>query len=86
LAASARAQINAEHPVGWRNDGTGQFPGANPPTTWQRVSKAMEGLRSQAAKPGDGPSGVPMSDGVIRQWLGSNKSSNKRGRESLFVQ
>ncbi|MBI3828762.1 MAG: hypothetical protein HY291_04555 [Planctomycetes bacterium] len=24
------------HPVGWRGDGTGQFPGATPPTTWSR--------------------------------------------------
>jgi outer membrane protein assembly factor BamB len=26
----------AEHPVGWRGDGTGRYPGAEPPTTWQR--------------------------------------------------
>jgi outer membrane protein assembly factor BamB len=25
-----------DHPVGWRGDGTGRFPGANPPTTWER--------------------------------------------------
>src|SRR4051812_37465751 len=24
------------HPVGWRGDGTGRFPGATPPTTWSR--------------------------------------------------
>jgi len=24
------------HPVGWRGDGTGHFPGATPPTTWSR--------------------------------------------------
>src|SRR5258708_38663172 len=24
------------HPVGWRGDGTGQVPGATPPTTWSR--------------------------------------------------
>jgi outer membrane protein assembly factor BamB len=24
------------HPVGWRGDGTGHFPGATPPTTWTR--------------------------------------------------
>src|SRR5258708_7345319 len=27
------------HPVGWRGDGTGQFPGATPPTTWSRGEK-----------------------------------------------
>ncbi len=26
------------HPVGWRGDGTGQFPGATPPTTWSRAA------------------------------------------------
>jgi outer membrane protein assembly factor BamB len=24
------------HPVGWRGDGTGHYPGATPPTTWSR--------------------------------------------------
>ena len=23
-----------EHPIGWRGDGTGRYPGATPPTTW----------------------------------------------------
>jgi outer membrane protein assembly factor BamB len=27
---------SATHPVGWRGDGTGQFPGATPPTIWSR--------------------------------------------------
>ena len=27
------------HPVGWRGDGTGHFPGATPPTTWSRSEK-----------------------------------------------
>ena len=26
------------HPVGWRGDGTGHFPGATPPTTWSRAT------------------------------------------------
>jgi outer membrane protein assembly factor BamB len=26
----------AEHPVGWRGDGTGRYPAAQPPTTWHR--------------------------------------------------
>jgi len=25
---------SSEHPVGWRGDGTGCYPGANPPTVW----------------------------------------------------
>src|SRR5690349_7490574 len=28
-----------EHPVGWRGDGTGRFPGATPPTTWSRTDQ-----------------------------------------------
>jgi outer membrane protein assembly factor BamB len=26
----------AENPVGWRGDGTGRYPGATPPTVWER--------------------------------------------------
>jgi outer membrane protein assembly factor BamB len=25
---------SAEHPIGWRGDGTGCYPGATPPTVW----------------------------------------------------
>ena len=33
---SAEFHPSPTHPVGWRGDGTGQFPGATPPTTWTR--------------------------------------------------
>ena len=60
----------AETSVGWRGDGTGRFPDADPPVTWGRVSNAVKGLRFQARKPKDAePAGKPMPDGVIREWL-----------------
>src|SRR5438045_9620918 len=55
--------------VGWRGDGSGRYPGATPPTTWGRVSKAVQGLRTKASRPGDADRGDPMADGVIREWL-----------------
>lgn len=63
--------FSAESTIGWRNDGSGKFPAADPPTLWARVSKAVQGLRYQAAKPKDaGPdSAKPMLDGVVREWL-----------------
>lgn len=60
----------ATQPTGWRGDGTGKYPDADPPTRWGRVSRAVAGLRFQAAKPADaGPGGRAMSDGVVREWL-----------------
>jgi len=60
----------AEVAIGWRGDGTGRFPKANPPVTWSRVSGPMKGLRFQARKPvPDTAAGVAMPDGVIREWL-----------------
>ena len=56
--------------VGWRGDGSGVYPKVDPPIHWQRVSKAVAALRVRAEPPkGDGPSGQPMPDGVIRKWL-----------------
>jgi outer membrane protein assembly factor BamB len=28
-----------ERPIGWRGDGTGRYPGATPPTSWERTKK-----------------------------------------------
>jgi outer membrane protein assembly factor BamB len=55
--------------VGWRGDGTGRYPAATPPLTWDRVSKAVRALRCQAGKPKMAETGVSMADGVIREWL-----------------
>ncbi len=62
--------VAADSAIGWRGDGSGKFPDADPPVTWGRVSKAIKGLHVQARKPeGTGPAGKPMLDGVIRDWL-----------------
>ncbi|HLX59966.1 MAG TPA: PQQ-binding-like beta-propeller repeat protein [Planctomycetota bacterium] len=59
-----------ENAIGWRGDGTGRFPDADPPINWGRVSAEVKGLRFQAAKPAnDQPAGTAMSDGVVREWL-----------------
>src|ERR1051326_6687870 len=56
-------------PVGWRGDGSGKYPSATPPTTRGRVSKPARGLRYQASRPKPSDAGLPMPDGVIRDWL-----------------
>ncbi|MCY3024215.1 MAG: PQQ-binding-like beta-propeller repeat protein, partial [Planctomycetota bacterium] len=63
------AAVAAEPAIGWRGDGTGRFPSADPPATWGRVSKSVKGLRCQARKPKDADRGTPMPDGVAREWL-----------------
>src|SRR5689334_16879526 len=54
---------------GWRGDGTGRYPSAAPPLTWGRVSRALQGLRFHAARPGPQEAGSPMPDGIVREWL-----------------
>ncbi len=33
---SIKSIPSVEHPIGWRGDGTGRYPGATPPTSWER--------------------------------------------------
>ncbi len=68
LVGSAWSEAG-EATVGWRGDGSGQYPSADPPLHWGRVSKTVKGLHFQAAKPKDSDTGAPMADGVIREWL-----------------
>src|SRR5260221_14344565 len=56
--------------IGWRGDGSGRYPAATPPTTWGRVSKAIQGLRMKASNPADSDRAEPLAAGVIRPWLG----------------
>jgi outer membrane protein assembly factor BamB len=39
VAIAAMSSPAAEQVVGWRGDGTGRYPEANPPTTWSRTEK-----------------------------------------------
>ncbi len=64
VCASADGQT-----TGWRGDGSGCYPNATPPTTWESTV-SLKGLLWQAAKPKDDqPAGKPLDDGVIREWL-----------------
>lgn len=55
-------------PTGWRGDGTGQYPAADPPLHWSRISTAVEDLRFSTSQPAP-DTAAPMPDGVARQWL-----------------
>jgi len=78
--------------TGWRGDGSGVYPNANPPVIWQRASPALTGLRFQAQPPkSDTPTGTLMSDGIIREWLmlgPVNTEKNEDGKliDSLLVE
>ena len=64
LVVSADAQV-----VGWRLDGSGCYPDANPPRRWVGAV-SLKGLTYQAAKPkGDAPAGKSLEGGIIRSWL-----------------
>ena len=54
---------------GFRGDGTGTYPDADPPVAWSRSSAGIRGLRFTATKPLAAESGTAMADGVIREWL-----------------
>ena len=58
---------SAEHPVGWRGDGTGHFPGATPPLTWGRT---LDGRSSnivwETPMPSDsGASAIVVGDKIL---------------------
>ena len=61
---------SADHPVGWRGDGTGRFPGADPPVTWGRTVKGFyAGLRCLGGKPpGPQQAGELLNMGFVRDW------------------
>lgn len=69
LAWMAVCCVAGETTLGWRGDGTGRYPSADPPVAWGRVSSIVKGLRFQSRKPKDGDTGTPMLDGVCREWL-----------------
>lgn len=62
----------AEPKSGWRGNGTGLWPDANPPLEWHRLPKgAMEGMRAVASpqkgmEPGDE---ARLAKGLVRNWL-----------------
>ncbi len=61
-----------EHPIGWRGDWTGRYPGATPPLEWSRRAKGVtSGLAYQANKPmGDADPGASrLENFTIKDWL-----------------
>src|SRR5437868_14720620 len=63
---------SVEHPVGWRGDWTGHFPGATPPMTW---SRRVKGVSSELRYQADKPAGEPDKNSrlleyfTIKDWL-----------------
>ena len=49
---------SAEHPVGWRGDGSGHFPGATPPLNWSYKDGKGSNIIWQLAVPFPSPSSV----------------------------
>lgn len=62
---------SADHPIGWRGDGSGRFPAATPPVDWFRRPRAgFTALKSLAAKPkGGAAEGQLLNMGMVREWL-----------------
>lgn len=64
-------QPSAERPVGWRGDGTGRFPAADPPIQWGRTIKGFYAeLQCQGGKPkGAEKAGELLNMGFVRDWV-----------------
>ena len=72
LAICVPALAEADKISGWRGDGSGRYPDANPPLDWGRIAKSVKELSAQSHKPKDDSTPVAQAaipDGVIRQWL-----------------
>jgi hypothetical protein len=59
------------HAWGWRGDGTGRFPDADPPVKWGRISKTMKDLRDSADRLPEGAlaKARTMEQGTVSEWL-----------------
>ena len=61
-----------KHPVGWRGDGSGRFPGATPPTVWsRRLADITSEIMVQAVKPKVTPGADSRVLGyfTVKDWL-----------------
>src|SRR6187551_3551973 len=59
-AENAESTPLGTNPVGWRGDGSGRYPEANPPIHWGQTATSLEQLRSQATKPNANDLGQPI--------------------------
>lgn len=72
LAISISGLAAAGEISGWRGDGSGRYPDADPPRNWGRIAQSVSELSAQSQKPKEGAAPIPQAaipDGVIRQWL-----------------
>lgn len=62
---------SADRPVGWRGDGSGAYPAANPPVEWYRRPRGIfQSLRASGMKPkGTASEGQPLIMGMVRSWM-----------------
>src|ERR1700694_1876092 len=69
--ALALSPCPAEPFNGWRGNGTGRWPDANPQLQWQRIPKGgITDLRAPAGRPATIASdGAPLETGIVRAWL-----------------
>ncbi|HUR44407.1 MAG TPA: PQQ-binding-like beta-propeller repeat protein [Candidatus Saccharimonadales bacterium] len=59
-----------EHPVGWRGDWTGRFPGATPPLEWSRRVKAITSqITYQANRPSGKTGSFPLEYFTLKEWI-----------------
>ncbi|MFB3892983.1 MAG: hypothetical protein ACE15C_13275 [Phycisphaerae bacterium] len=68
---AAESQPSPARPVGWRGDGTGKYPGANPPLHWGRSLRQLSYLKCASAVPKDGGAkdAKAASGGYFTEWL-----------------
>ncbi|HEY3319164.1 MAG TPA: PQQ-binding-like beta-propeller repeat protein [Planctomycetota bacterium] len=102
LTAEANAPLGSstfsaspEHPIGWRGDWTGRYPGATPPLQWSRRVKGVTSeLKYQARKPAGRDAGATGKEAVsleyfaIKEWLVAgpfNATDLKEGLEKDFL-
>ena len=70
--------------VGWRGDGTGVYPDADPPVEWRRwADSPLSELRCDPAPAGDGPSGTPAPLGVLTRWLILGPFAGDKGKAAV---
>jgi outer membrane protein assembly factor BamB len=71
LLGSVEFRPTPRRPIGWRGDGTGRFPAANPPMRWGRTIKGFYAdLQCHAGKPqGPAKAGEPLNMGFLRDWV-----------------
>lgn len=71
LAVVVFAPCRADPHNGWRGNGTGVWPDAQPPLEWHRLPRGvLTDLRSRAERPAKAElDSLPLEKGIVREWL-----------------